>query len=379
MKDFASTISETVKHMGQAFFIAYYFPSMVLVLVHLYVLFPIWSGEPDLVQFWTTTKQLVWPSLGEVDVVSLIVILLLPIVVGMVFVGLNDILIYVFEGKVWWLKQGLLYPLLRLNQRKWEKFYGDLAALRREYQRVSSLVTDPSKEQLKAMQLASLAQQIDAVHNRMERNKPHQILPYDREHLAPTRFGNVYAIAEEYSYYRYGADAVLFWPHLRTFMDEAAPKHAECIGQQKVALDLRLNFAYVFGLLACESLTTLILDTSAHTFTLSTIGTVGILLFVAFYDSSVDAVHTLGELIKISFDRHRSLVLQSFDVQQPKDLSAEQEVWVNLAAFVRRGDIFYYPEVSVVEQDNQAEKEENQTLFARLKRLLKRASIGTRH
>ena len=146
MKDFASTVSETVKQIGQAFLVAYYFPSLVLVLMHLYVLFPIWNGQVDLVQFWTATEKLVLPALGEIEASSLIGALLLPIVVGMILVGLNDVLIRAFEGKFWWLRWGILYPLMWLKQKRWEKAYGDLAILRDEYRRVRALKVGSQEE-----------------------------------------------------------------------------------------------------------------------------------------------------------------------------------------------------------------------------------------
>jgi hypothetical protein len=70
---------------------------------------------------------------------------------------------------------------------------------------------------------------------------------------------------------------------------------------------------------------------------------INVALFVSFYDASVSAVRTLGELIKNSFDYHRRLVLQAFELQTPDGLIEEQAVWVRLAAFVRRGDEFYFP------------------------------------
>jgi hypothetical protein len=66
-------------------------------------------------------------------------------------------------------------------------------------------------------------------------------------------------------------------------------------------------------------------------------------LCVSYYRGSVGAVHTLGELIKNSFDYHRGLVLEAFGLETPEDLLGEQMVWIRLAAFVRRGEPFYFP------------------------------------
>jgi hypothetical protein len=52
----------------------------------------------------------------------------------------------------------------------------------------------------------------------------------------------------------------------------------------------------------------------------------------------------MGELIKTSFDYYRGLILQAFNLKMPDKLSEEQVLWVKLAAFIRRGDAFYFPE-----------------------------------
>jgi hypothetical protein len=373
MKDFANTVSETVKQMGQAFLIAYYFPSMVLVLLHLYVLFPIWEGQPDLAQFWMNTEKLVLPTIGEIEAVSLIAILLLPVVVGMILMSLNDVLICVFEGKPWWLQWGILYPLLRFKQKRWEKLYGDLAVLKDEYRRVNNLKTSSQGEEAQQLQqqLSGLTLQIDEAHRFIEKRHPRQILPWDKRRVSPTQFGNAYAIAEEYAHERYGVDSVLFWPHLRSLMYEAAPEHANRITQQKVSLDLALNFACVFGVLAFEAILTLYFGIQGHERLLFSVFSASLLLFIAFYNSCINAVSTLGELIKFSFDNYRFLVLKSFGLEPPKELSEEQAVWIQLAAFVRRGDTFYYPVEAKIKKEQSAEKNAFKSLIAGLKYFFK--------
>jgi hypothetical protein len=344
MNDFASTVSESVKQLGQSFLVAYYLPASAFVLVHLYVLIPIWTGASP--SFLATTTEFALPLIGDVNLASLIGTLLLPLVVGILLVGLNSVLILFFEGKLWWLEWGLLYPLTRFNRKRCERLYGHLVGLQQEYRRVSNLLlhAQSSEEQSRVkQQLAGLAQQIDEEHRTIEQDHLRQTLPHDVRRVAPTAFGNAYAISEEYAYERYGVDGVLFWPRLRELMHDSAASHSERITQQKTTLDLSLNFAFICGLLALEALMTLRFGPSGHTGLLIWLALINVALFVSFYDASVSAVRTLGELIKNSFDYHRRLVLQAFELQTPDGLIEEQAVWVRLAAFVRRGDEFYFP------------------------------------
>jgi hypothetical protein len=349
MKDFASTISESVTQLGQAFLVAYYLPASVFVLVHLYILIPVWAGTAP--GFLATAGEVALPLIGDADLASLIGTLLLPLVVGIVLVGLNGVLIVAFEGRPWWLRYGLLYPLARFNRKRCQARYGNLDALRAEYRRVSSLLlrASPAGEAgsppLASLQqqLAGLAVQIDEEQRAVEAKYPLQTVPHELRRVCPTTFGNAYAIAEEYAFERYGADSVLFWPRLRELMYEAAEGHSERITQQKTSLDLSLNFAFICGLLALEAMLTLRFGPSGHDGLLLLLALLGGVLYASYYRGSVGAVHGLGELIKNSFDYHRGLVLEAFGLEKPEDLLAEQVVWIRLATFIRRGEPFYFP------------------------------------
>jgi len=358
MNNFASTASESVKQLGQAFLVAYYLPASVFVLVHLYVLIPIWAGA--LALFLTSTTTFTLPLIGDADLASLIGILFLPLVVGIVLVGLNSVLILLFEGRLWWLKQGLLYPLTYFNRKRCEKFYGHLVGLQVEYRRVSNLFHESQsgeeKNQLN-QQLTGLAQQINEEHKKIEQDHPKQILPHEIDRVAPTSFGNAYAIAEEYAYDRYGIDSVLFWARLRELMDNTATNHSEHITQQKTSLDLSLNFAFLWGVISVESILTLRFGPTGHASLLLLLLVISVVLFISFYTASVSAVRTLGELIKISFDYYRNLVLESFNLQTPDELITEQSLWVKLAAFIRRGDEFYFPKDARKSSEPETESE----------------------
>ena len=190
--------------------------------------------------------------------------------------------------------------------------------------------------------LESLRLEIENEHKEIEESKSQQTLPHNIERVCPTSFGNAYAIAEEYPYERYGADSVLFWPHLRTLMQEKATNHSLRLTQQKTVLDLSINFAFLSGLITVETI--LILVFSGHKPLLLILAGVAFILSISFYQASVAAIQGLGGLIKVSFDYYRGLVLQAFNLRMPENLIEEQTVWLKLATFIRRGDAFYFPE-----------------------------------
>lgn len=343
MKNISDTVSESVNYLGQGFLLAYYLPSLVFVLAHIYLLVPVWfitlplSGEQ--------TKKIIIPLIGEINIASIVNIIILSLLIGVILFVLNSVLIKLFEGKPYWIKEGLLKLLTNRNRKFHKKLYENLVGLKKQYLDIKELIwqADSPEEQIKLRQnLAGLALQIQEEHKRIEKSQLRQTLPHDVHRICPTSFGNVFAIAEEYPYERYGIDAVLFWPRLRQLMQEKASKHSLLLTQQKTVLDLSINFAFLFGLLAFEvALTSIFSD---YRSILLVLAIIAVILTISLYRASVSAIQVLGELIKISFDYHRGLVLEAFHLKMPDSLSEEQVIWVKLATFIRRGDIFYFPE-----------------------------------
>jgi hypothetical protein len=319
----SETVSESIKYLGQGFLLAYYLPSLAFVLVNCYVLFPASNASPN-------------PPPWAVDPSTLVIPLLFSLIVGITLFVLNGILIKSFEGKPDWLKNGLLLHLTKRNEKECSKLYGDLVAFRKDYLARQENTEDPHDSFL-----VSYRKEIIDEHKKIE-EKQKQTLPHSVERVCPTSFGNAYAIAEEYSYERYGADAVLFWPHLRILMQEKAASHFLRLTQQKTVLDLSINFAFLTGLITVETILEFIfLD---HNYSLLKLAGIAFILSISFYQASVAAIQGLGGLIKVSFDYYRGFVLQAFNLRTPDNLIDEQAVWVKLAAFLQRGEAFQFPE-----------------------------------
>lgn len=392
MKVLSSTLADSMQTLGQSFLIAFYLPALLFFLLHVYVLFPIWqpmqappTEEPPsttlatcmiepttgneqpnrllamALNTWLCAKMAdqpdessaTWVESVSDEATSLLAGLLLPFFIGLILLRLNGYLIQGFEGKYRILKEGILYFLTKRNRKQSQALYAELIETQTFYREVSHKLWQSESDNKKLTHqqtLVSLRAKIDELHNQIEQKTPIQTLPYDQTRIGPTRFGNYYAVAEEYSYQRYGADAVLFWTRLSERMQDEAPEHSERLIQQKTTLDFTLNLTFLSVLLLIEAMFTLLglyfydqpADWWAHWPLFALIG-MGIPLAVLLYYSSVGAVYLLGELIKNSFDHYRHLILTSFGLKLPDTLREEQIIWVRLAAFIRRGDEFYFP------------------------------------
>lgn len=357
MKEPSETVSESVKYLGQGFLLAYYLPALVFVLVHLYVLVPALQPPQNTSDVATQKctpssmngecKLLTWVDvLKPSSLVDSLLSLLWSLIVGIALFVLNSILIRSFEGKPRWLKDGLLSRLTKRNVIECKSLYGRLISLRKKLHecqdKLESQKSSQEFQDLSKGKISSLNEEIKTEHKNIEKSVSQQTLPHEVERVCATAFGNNYAIAEEYSYERYGADSVLFWPHLRALMQEKAVSHSLRITQQKTVLDLSINFAFLSGLLTIETI--LILMFSFEKLPLLLLAGVAFIFSISFYQASVAAIKGLGSLIKVSFDRYRGLVLEAFNLRMPDNLSEEQIVWVKLAAFIQRGEAFYFPE-----------------------------------
>jgi hypothetical protein len=343
MKDLANTYLESVKIIGQTFFISFYLPSFVFSSFHLIFLFPLWSNSYSTISpdnlFDFLANQGSW-------LYSLAAILLMPLFIGILLVGLNNFIILLFEGRYRSLKFGLLYPLTRLNTLRCKSLYGRLSALEDEYHRVTMLLNSSNSaeenDRLK-QQVESLALQINEEHKKIESVCAFQILPRNISRISPTAYGNAYAIAEEYSYDRYGMDSVLYWPRLQEIVGTHAPYHSERLSHQKAVLDLLTNLSFLTCTLFFETGLTLRLRPSELDGLMVSFALVFGIIGISSYKGSVSAVQTLGLLIMTSFDLYRGLLLKSFGLNTPNDLLEEQVVWIKLATFIRRGNDFYFP------------------------------------
>jgi hypothetical protein len=75
-----------------------------------------------------------------------------------------------------------------------------------------------------------------------------------------------------------------------------------------------------------------------------------LLVAYGFYRSAVSETVVLGNLVAGAFDLYRRQLLRQMGFIAPPRLDQERDLWLRLAAFVRRGEDFYYPPAELVEQ-----------------------------
>ena len=71
----------------------------------------------------------------------------------------------------------------------------------------------------------------------------------------------------------------------------------------------------------------------------------GVALLIArlAYSAGVRVARTIGALISTCFDLYRGKLLEQLGVPRPVNFFEEYKTWLRLNAFLRRGDIFYWP------------------------------------
>jgi hypothetical protein len=189
---------------------------------------------------------------------------------------------------------------------------------------------------------------LEGVHEAIERKYGTvQILPHDAEYVKPTELGNVFAVIEEYSYERYGMDAVVYWPRLIAVIAE---DYRSQIADMKTTLDFLLNLSLLAGLFALGAL-----GLAAWFLVLPELiyGLLALTVAYALYRLGIGAARELGNVIMGSFDLFRSALLEKYGLPKPASLIAERRLWLLLASYIRRGEEFYFP-LEMATADDQA-------------------------
>ncbi len=160
-------------------------------------------------------------------------------------------------------------------------------------------------------------------------------LPDEKEHLMPTRLGNILKNSELYSFRRYRADAVLLWPRLYAILPK---EYADQLSDAKASLDLMLVLSALNGLFAIVTGGYLLIIGSVWWFfPVCLLG--GLYLSWLTYLSALQAAIPYAQLIKSAFDLYRGDLLDKLGYEHPKTLSDEIKLWDNLCKLIYRGGV----------------------------------------
>lgn len=163
-----------------------------------------------------------------------------------------------------------------------------------------------------------------------------------REHIAPTKLGNVMAAFEAYPGRRYGIDGVYLWPRILPILD--AKGYAPFVDREKEGLDFFLNFAVLSSVLAVELVTLRLLLAlqpdllgSSSRRILSWSAAIAGCLAYLFYRATIANALNWGETIKTAFDLYRYALAEQLHLKPFRSKRGETEMWYDLSSFIRGG------------------------------------------
>jgi len=353
-------VKDWLKNPLNASFLYWYFlPAVGFVLLQLFLIGPV-LGRPAPGVFNIEAG----PSKSAADLIlqilsgSVFALVILPLIIAVVMSALSGAILRLFQG-VLPITRPFFGRWLRQNQARSASLYGPLQVRRREYLFLVShgvrLVNADGEERLEVVaeaERAGLAEQLKAeiqnLHERFEMISPVRELPVDIERVGPTNLANTLSVAEEYPFERYGMDTAVFWPRLCA---EIEPEKLEPLTTSFGAMNGLLNLSLLGYLFAIESMvvgvgTRWIKPEPPPLVQLRWLfvaALVSILVGAGTYRSAVRAAYSVGNALRTAFDYYRGRILLRFNLKVPDDLEQERVVWLKLAAFIRRGESFYYP------------------------------------
>lgn len=331
INDFTGAVRAIVDELGLTFFLSGVVPALAGVTINQYVLF----APPYTAGVWNLFPQVTRPWLGVVTG-PLLTTLVLSLTVALLLIPLNLFITRVFEGLAPGF-EALMSPFKAAGRRRYDRLYAPIAAARTE--RLELLADYEAGSDYDEEADAALQERLQTLHTAREKTDPAQALPYNPARVAPTRFGNAWAIIEEYPLARYGMDGMFFWPYMRTVLLTHNPTLADQVDSQKLLVDISLHTAFVALILAVEAVALAAIHGAGP---LLIVAAAALAFFWLFYRASVQYVQAMGLLIAQSFDLYRLPLLDAFDLARPADLDQEYWTWMRLTAFLRRGEPFYF-------------------------------------
>jgi hypothetical protein len=333
MDDLTSFVEGMVSHLGRAFFLAGFIPALILIAVNQYLIFsPTYAGADAV---WNLFPELGDPWLG-LFTGAMLTTVVAALALGLVLVVLNNFIIRLFEGLVPGVRT-VLFPFYLRNIRRHRDRYAPIVSRQEEHRAIIARMEETGEYEEEAD--FAVFEALEHLHAEREQQEPVQQLPYLRQRVSPTAFGNVWAIMEEYPLRRYGIDGVLFWPYVREVISQRNERLLEEIDNQKLLIDVVINLALVMGILMLEGL---IFALVRFQWQMLVVAVIALVLFLLLYEAGVSYSRALATLITKGYDLYRLPVLDAFGLARPDDLDEEYWTWSRLAAFLRRGEPFYF-------------------------------------
>jgi hypothetical protein len=370
-----SVVRDWLKNpLNSSFFFWYFLPAVAFVLLHLVTIGPL-LGQP-VPQFLADKPEKIE---GTVDFIfwvlkgSFVLLILVPLLFGMLLSALSARVLKLYQGTLP-LASPLFQPWVKRNRRRNIELYTKLRTLRRQYLFLVSqgVLLETIDGQEKAVAVAEserdalidkLKQDTQLIHEDLESNPTAPDLPVDIERIGATDLANTLALAEEYPFERYAMDAAVFWPRLSA---EIEATKADSLKASFATMNGLLNLSLLIYLTAVEfaivGFSIVAGWNPARTGITQPLwvswlpnhrpAVAGLTLLLALllavigygsYRAAVASARAVANAMRTTFDYYRGNVLKRFNLKMPDDLEEERVLWLKLAAFIRRGESFYYP------------------------------------
>lgn len=351
--------------LNTSFFFWYFLPAVGFVLLQLFLVAPAFGKDfPRIFDADIRTQASFADLIVAVLNAGFFTLIVLPLVMGVMMSALSGRVLHLYEGTLP-IVRPLFQPWLARKRKRNTELYGGLRMLRRQYlflvsQGVRLEVVNGEEKAIQVTEtergtlIDQLKQETQAVHEELEANPTAPDLPVDIDRVGATDLANTLALAEEYPFERYGIDTAVFWPRLTA---EIEPEKLDAIKASFGALNGFLNLSLLLYLTAFELVIVaivitgrvadpnppLVLNAPWLGLVVIAIGLFSLLLGYGAYRAAVGSARAVGNTMRTAFDYYRGSVLKRFNLRMPDDIADERVVWLKLAAFIRRGESFYFP------------------------------------
>ena len=289
--------SELPNFFDRNFIIAFFFPSVIFVIVGLELLIS-FDVEPNIIK---TISDDIFKGATAIGVISF--------AISISLLSLKFSVLRFFEG------YGKFNPLRLLRNFHYKKF--DLI--------------NKTKQELKSEKLTaeskSDSEKVDEIQNQRNALYKHaaEHYPKKRNRVLPTLFGNTIRAFEEYSEEMYGLDAIISWVRLLAVI----PKDfREMINSAKSQVDLWLNLQLLSIILLIAYLVLVFINWEFKIlwFPLSLIG-------FAYFASrkSISSAVMWGDFVKSSYDLFLPNLREQIKLPETQNVEEERQIWNKFA------------------------------------------------
>jgi hypothetical protein len=366
MNEAGGLVKDWLKNpLNSSFLYWYFLPAVGFVLLQLFIIGPAMGWQAPNVFEVDTSRNAVFQLVSA----GVFLLILMPLIFSVLLSALAGTIFRLYQGTLPIARVAFL-PWLRLNRKRSKELYGPLFAKRRDYlflvlQGVRFLTVD-GKERAEMVpesereELANqLKQDIQTLHEELEASPDLPVglsdlaqpvaahnLPVDFTKAGATDLANALSVPEEDPLQRYSIDTKVFWPRM---VEEIEPAKSESLTLTFGAMNGLLNISLLSYLFAIEALIVGVARWIRPGGSLIKPGwlflaaAIGIPIGRGAYRGAVRAAHSVGNALRTAFDYHRELILKRFKLKLPEDNVEERLLWLKLAAYIRRGESFYYP------------------------------------